>query len=95
VVDVLDTHRSLLFTAIVLLLDVPLMPVLFFVAGYFALPSLQRRGTGGFIREKVVRLPGGVSVDLLDPRIASPMRRPTGLSRARNLASVHSRLKGV
>jgi glucan biosynthesis protein C len=53
---VLDRHRSLLFTAIVLLVDVPLMPALFFVAGYSALPSLQRRGPGGFVREKIVRI---------------------------------------
>jgi len=66
---VLDPHRSLLFTAIVLLVDVPLMPVLFFVAGYFALPSLQRRGPGGYVREKVVRIgiPWVVGVVFLAP----------------------------
>jgi glucan biosynthesis protein C len=53
---VLDPDRSLFFTGVVLLVDVPLMPVLFFVAGFFALPSLARRGEGGFVREKVVRL---------------------------------------
>jgi len=53
---VLDRDRSLPFTILVLLVDVPNMPALFFVAGYFALPSLQRRGPGGFVREKLVRL---------------------------------------
>ncbi len=53
---VLDPDRSVTFTWLVLVVDVPIMPVLFFVAGYFALPSLQRRGLEGFIREKVVRL---------------------------------------
>jgi glucan biosynthesis protein C len=53
---VLDKDRSLLFTMLVLLVDVPLMPALFFVAGFFALPSLQRRGPSGFLREKTVRL---------------------------------------
>jgi glucan biosynthesis protein C len=53
---VLDPDRSLLFTALVLVVDVPLMPILFFVAGYFALPSLMRRGPSGFIREKILRL---------------------------------------
>jgi peptidoglycan/LPS O-acetylase OafA/YrhL len=53
---VLDPNQSIVFTWLVLLIDVPIMPALFFVAGYFALPSLQRRGPGGFIREKVVRL---------------------------------------
>jgi len=53
---VLDPDRSLLFTMLVLVVDVPIMPALFFVAGYFALPSLERRGLDGFIREKLVRL---------------------------------------
>jgi peptidoglycan/LPS O-acetylase OafA/YrhL len=53
---VLDPDRSLSFTMLVLVVDVPLMPTLFFVAGYFALPSLNRRGLGGFVREKLVRL---------------------------------------
>ncbi len=53
---VLDPDRSIFFTMLVLLVDVPNMPALFFVAGFFALPSLRRRGTGGFVREKLVRL---------------------------------------
>lgn len=53
---VLDPNRSLGFTALVLLVDVPTMPALFFLAGFFALPSLERRGLGGFVREKTVRL---------------------------------------
>jgi glucan biosynthesis protein C len=53
---VIDADRSVAFTWLVLLVDVPLMPALFFVAGYFAVGSLQRRGPGGFIREKTVRL---------------------------------------
>ena len=53
---VVDADRSVAFTLLVLLIDVPLMPILFFVAGYLAVPSLQRRGPRGFIREKVVRL---------------------------------------
>lgn len=66
---VLDPDRSLPFTMVVLLLDVPLMPALFFVAGYFALPSLERRGPGGLIREKTVRLaiPWVVGVVFLAP----------------------------
>ena len=53
---VLDPDRSQVFTWLVLVVDVPNMPALFFVAGYFALPSLQRRGLDGFVREKLVRL---------------------------------------
>ena len=53
---VIDSDRSAVFAWLVLLVDVPIMQVLFFVAGYFAVRSLQRRGPRGFIREKVVRL---------------------------------------
>jgi glucan biosynthesis protein C len=66
---VLDPHRSVLFTMLVLVVDVPNMPALFFVAGYLALPSLARRGPGGFVRQKVVRLavPWVVGVVCLAP----------------------------
>jgi len=38
------------------LLDVFMMPVLFFVAGYFALPSLEKNGAWEFFKDKVKRL---------------------------------------
>ncbi len=38
------------------LFDVFMMPVLFFVAGYFALRSLEKKGVGAFLRDKVARL---------------------------------------
>lgn len=38
------------------LLDVFIMPVLFFAAGCFAIPSLERKGLGDFLRDKVERL---------------------------------------
>jgi glucan biosynthesis protein C len=38
------------------LLDVFMMPVLFFIAGYFALASLQKKGAGEFLKEKMKRL---------------------------------------
>ena len=53
---VLDPNRSELFTQLVLLIDVPIMPILFFLAGYFALPSLQRRGVNLFLKEKFIRI---------------------------------------
>jgi peptidoglycan/LPS O-acetylase OafA/YrhL len=53
---VVDPDQSLAFTALVLLVDVPNMPALFFVAGFFAIPSLARRGLRGFVREKTIRL---------------------------------------
>jgi peptidoglycan/LPS O-acetylase OafA/YrhL len=68
---VLDPHQSVLFTMLVLLVDVPIMPAMFFVAGYFSLPSLQRHGTGGFLREKLVRVaaPWVLGVLLLAPLV--------------------------
>ncbi len=53
---VVDPDVSTVFTVIVLVVDVPVMSAMFLVAGYFALPSLRRRGAGGFLREKLVRL---------------------------------------
>jgi peptidoglycan/LPS O-acetylase OafA/YrhL len=53
---VLDKQTSLVFTMLVLLVDVPIMPIMFFIAGYFALPSLRRRGARAFVKEKGVRI---------------------------------------
>lgn len=53
---VLDTQNSLFFTLLVLLLDVPIMLIMFFIAGYFALPSLQKKGSGVFLRDKFIRI---------------------------------------
>jgi glucans biosynthesis protein C len=51
-------HDSAVLWASVLreFLDVFLMPVLFFAAGYFALPSLLKHGQREFLKDKVVRL---------------------------------------
>jgi glucans biosynthesis protein C len=38
------------------LLDVFMMPLLFFVAGYFSLPSLKKKGAWAFIKDKIKRL---------------------------------------
>jgi glucans biosynthesis protein C len=38
------------------LFDVFMMPVLFFISGYFALASLQKKGAGEFLKDKVKRL---------------------------------------
>ncbi len=53
---VVDPDLNLASTLVVLVVDVPIMSAMFLVAGYFALPSLRRRGTRGFLREKVVRV---------------------------------------
>jgi peptidoglycan/LPS O-acetylase OafA/YrhL len=53
---VLDPLRSGFFDLVVILTDIPIMLVLFFLAGYFAYPSLERRGPGDFMRDKLVRI---------------------------------------
>jgi len=53
---VLDPRQSLFFTGLVLVVDVPIMLIMFFLAGYFAFPSLQKRGPVGFLRDKAVRI---------------------------------------
>jgi len=68
---VLEPTNSLWFTALVFLIDVPIMPAMFFVAGYFALPSLQKRGAKLFLRDKLMRIgiPWMFGVLLLAPLI--------------------------
>lgn len=53
---VLDPGRSLFFTAVVLVVDVPIMLIMFFLSGYFTYPSLSSRGAGRFMRDKLVRI---------------------------------------
>ena len=53
---VLDTQNSLFFTILVLLIDIPIMLIMFFIAGYFALPSLAKRGPTNFVKEKFIRV---------------------------------------
>lgn len=53
---VIDPQNSLFFTGFVLVADVPLMLIMFFLAGFFAYPSLARRGAAAFIRDKLLRL---------------------------------------
>jgi peptidoglycan/LPS O-acetylase OafA/YrhL len=69
---VLDPQNSLFFTLLVLLIDIPIMLVMFFIAGYFALPSLSKRGPVEFIKDKFIRvgLPWLVGALLLAPPTA-------------------------
>jgi glucan biosynthesis protein C len=64
-----DQSQGQLFMTLVLLIDVPLMPALFFAAGYFALPSIEHRGISGFLREKTIRVgaPWVIGVVFLAP----------------------------
>ena len=53
---VVDPPGSLAYTLLVLAIDVPIMPILFFLSGYFAWASLVRRGPGPFLRGKALRI---------------------------------------
>jgi glucan biosynthesis protein C len=51
-----DPNPTEFVDIIMMLLDVFMMGILFFIAGYFALPSLQKKGGGEFLRAKLKRL---------------------------------------
>lgn len=53
---VVDTKQNLGFFCFVMICDVFMMPAMFLLAGYFALPSLVRKGQEHFIRDKWVRV---------------------------------------
>lgn len=57
------------FDVLLLILDVFLMPVLFFIAGYFAIPSFQKKGLRLFLRGKLKRLglPLLIGIPLVSP----------------------------
>jgi len=64
-----NDENSIFFDYIFRTLGVFLMPVLFFIAGYFVLPSLHKKGTWHFIKSKFKRLgiPWLIGVMLLGP----------------------------
>ncbi len=64
-----NDDNSVFFDFILRFLGVFLMPTLFFIAGYFTLPSLHRKGTWLFIKSKLIRLgiPWLIGVLLLGP----------------------------
>jgi len=51
-----DPNPTEVVDIIILLLDVFMMSILFFIAGYFALPSLQKKGGGRFLAGKLKQL---------------------------------------
>ena len=69
---VVDPPGSVLFTVVVLAIDVPIMFILFFLAGYFAWSSVVRSGSRRFIAGKARRiaLPWLIGVLLLSPPLA-------------------------
>ncbi len=67
-----DLRKSAVFDLFVLATDVFIMPVMFLIAGYFALPALLRRGGQAFWRDKLRRivLPWVCGVLLIAPAIS-------------------------
>ena len=59
---------SVFIDILLLALDSFLMPVLYFIAGYFALPSFQQKGVGRFLQAKLTRL--GLPVLIVVPLIS-------------------------
>ncbi len=53
---VLNPENSIVFTMMVLVIDVPIMMVMFFLAGFFAYPSLARHGSHAFFTNKFIRI---------------------------------------
>jgi len=51
-----DPNPSEFVDIVMMLLDVFIMNILFFIAGYFTLPSLQNKGGGSFLKAKLKRL---------------------------------------
>ena len=51
-----DPNPTEFVDILMLLFDVFMMGILFFIAGYFALPALQKRGSGNFIKDKFKHL---------------------------------------
>ncbi|MFO7604828.1 MAG: acyltransferase family protein [Desulfurivibrionaceae bacterium] len=66
-----DPASTQFFDLFRLLPDIIMMPALFFLAGFFALPSLRKKGLGRFLGSKAVRLLGPwlVCVTLVVPVI--------------------------
>ncbi len=69
---VVDPQTSLFFTQLVLLIDVPIMQIMFFISGYFAMPSLHKRGAKSFLKDKSfhIGLPWVVGALFLAPPVA-------------------------
>jgi peptidoglycan/LPS O-acetylase OafA/YrhL len=53
---VIDPQQNVFFLGVVVLTDVPIMPIMFMIAGYFGIASLARKGQWTFWRDKLLRI---------------------------------------
>lgn len=69
---VISPRRSAVYTLLVIVADVFMMPVMFFIAGYFTRASLRRGSAKKFMAGRILRLglPWIVSVFLIAPELA-------------------------
>lgn len=51
-----DPDMAAVFDVIVLITDVFIMPIMFFIAGFFALGSIRKKGPWPFVRSKLTRI---------------------------------------
>lgn len=70
--SVVDTQKSLFFDVFILGLYAFLMPVIFFISGYFGISSLARKGQSAFWKDKLFRIviPWAVGVLVVAPAMA-------------------------
>ncbi|MCB1275272.1 acyltransferase family protein [Prosthecobacter sp.] len=68
---VVDQQRSLFFSILIMLVEPTLMTAMFFIAAYFALPSIAARGSRAFLKSKLLRIgvPWVLGVVLVTPPV--------------------------
>lgn len=66
---VVDSQTSILFTLLSLIINLPIMPAMFFIAGYFSLQSIKKNQGRGYLTNKFIRigLPCILGTFLLSP----------------------------
>lgn len=75
-----DPHATPLFGLLTGFNDTFFMSLMFFISGLFVWDSLKRKGAGGFVRDRIVRLglPFAVAAGVLAPLAYYPTYRLTG-----------------
>ena len=68
---VVDTQNNFFFNVIVVFCDVFIMPIMFLLAGFFGIRSLEQKGQSMFWKDKIVRIiiPYFVGITFLAPAI--------------------------
>ena len=75
-----DPHNGTLFSLLTGFNETFFMSLMFFISGLFVWHSLKRKGAGGFVRDRVLRLgiPFAVAAAILAPLAYYPSYRVTG-----------------